>query len=83
MKVMTEEQLKNIPMKEVIGYNTKMYQEYIRKFLKNCGGEKEWNAFSKTKPMVKHFNEMYLSGVWDKNQRKDAHQMTWNELFNK
>ena len=79
---MTEEQLKNIPMKEVIGYNTKMYDEYTRKFRKGGGGDMEWKQFSNTKPMVKKFNEMYLSDVWDKQTKKDAHHMTWNELFN-
>ena len=80
---MTQEELLNIPMKQVIAYNTKMYKQYISKFIKNGTGDKEYKEFSKTKPMVKKFNETYLSGLWDKETKKASHHMTWNELFNK
>ena len=78
---MTEEQLKNIPMKEVIAYCYR--NERLAEGKPWMGGkyERAYKEFSKTKWLVKDFDKMYLSGVWDINQKKDAHQMTWNELF--
>ena len=80
---MTEEQLRNIPMKEVIGYCHK--NEQLAQGKPWMGGKQEraYKEFRKTIGMVKHFHKMYVSGVWDKQTKKDSHHMTWNELFNK
>jgi len=78
---MTQEELLNTPMKEVIGYcheNERLAQGQPWR-----GGkyEKAYKEFRKTIPMVKKFHEVYMSDVWDKQTKKNAHHMTWNELF--
>jgi hypothetical protein len=86
VKKLTEHELLNIPMKELIWYNTQMYNLYIEEARTNYGSNKfemAWKEFSKTKPMVKKFNDAYLSDVWDKETQEKSHHMTWIELFSK
>ena len=82
MKKLTNEELLNTPMKEVIGYCHE--NERIAQGMPWMGGkyQRAYNEFRKTIGMVKEFHKMYMSGVWDKDFKRKVHHMTWNQLFN-